>query len=42
MVRLASLLRTDRMLGGSETSTLTDVLSRALAEVSKEMGFIEG
>ena len=42
MLRLASLLRTDRMLGGSETSTLTDVLSRALAEVTKEMGFIEG
>jgi len=41
MLRLASLLRTDRMLGGSETSTLTAVLSRALAEVSKEMGINE-
>ena len=37
MLRLASLLRTNHMLGGSETSTLTDELSLALAAVHAEM-----
>ena len=42
MLRLASLLRTNHMLGGSETSTLTEELSLALAKISKEMVFNEG
>ena len=42
MLRLASLLRTDHLLGGSETSTLTDALSRALAEVNEEFALEKG
>lgn len=41
MLRLASLLRTNHMLGGSETSNLTQELSIVLAELYTEMGLIE-
>jgi len=42
MLRLASLLRTNYMLGGSETSDLTQSLSLVLAEIYTEMGVVEG
>ena len=42
MLRLASLLRTNHMLGGSETSDLTQELSLVLAEIYAEMGVVEG
>ena len=42
MLRLASLLRTNHMLGGSETSGLTQALSLVLAEIYTEMGVVEG
>ena len=41
MLRLASLLRTNHMLGGSETGDLTQELSLVLAEVFTEMGVVE-
>ena len=41
MLRLASLLRTNHMLGGSETSDLTQELSLVLAEIYTEMGVVE-
>ena len=41
MLRLASLLRTNHMLGGSETGDLTQELSLVLAEVFTEMGVEE-
>ncbi len=41
MLRLASLLRTNHMLGGSETGDLTQELSLVLAEIYKEMGLNE-
>ncbi len=37
MLRLASLMRTNQLLGGSECSTLADELSQALAAASAEM-----
>ena len=42
MLRLASLLRTNHMLGGTECSTLTEELSLALAAVHAEMALGEG
>jgi len=42
MLRLASLLRTNHMLGGSETGDLTQELSLVLAEIFTEMGVVEG
>jgi hypothetical protein len=42
VLRLASLLRTNHMLGGSETSGLTQALSLVLAEIYTEMGVVEG
>ena len=42
MLRLASLLRTNHMLGGSETGDLTQELSLVLAEIYAEMGVVEG
>jgi len=41
MLRLASLLRTNHMLGGSETGDLTQELSLVLAEIYAEMGVAE-
>jgi hypothetical protein len=41
MLRLASLLRTNHMLGGSETGNLTQELCLSLAEIYKEMGLNE-
>jgi hypothetical protein len=41
MLRLASLLRTNHLLGGSETGSLTQELCLSLAEIYKEMGFNE-
>ena len=37
MLRLASLLRTDKMLGGSECDTLGAALSRSMSAVLEEM-----
>jgi len=37
MLRLASLLRTDHMLGGSASSTLIKQLNFVLADISEEM-----
>jgi hypothetical protein len=37
MLRLAGLLRTHHMLGGSDTDTLTEALSQALEQVTAEM-----
>jgi hypothetical protein len=42
MLRLASLLRTNHMLGGSETGNLTQELCLSLAEIYKEMGLNGG
>jgi hypothetical protein len=42
MLRLASLLRTNHMLGGSETSDLEQKLSLVLADIYTEMGVVEG
>jgi len=42
MLRLASLLRTNHMLGGSETGDLTQELSLVLAEIYAEMGVVDG
>jgi hypothetical protein len=39
---LASLLRTNHMLGGSETSDLEQKLSLVLADIYTEMGVVEG
>ena len=41
MLRLASLLRTNHMLGGSETGNLTQELFLSLSEIYKEMGLNE-
>jgi hypothetical protein len=41
MLRLASLLRTNHMLGGSDTGNLTQELCLSLAEIYKEMGLNE-
>jgi hypothetical protein len=41
MLRLASLLRTNHLLGGSETGNLTQELCLSLAEIYKEMGLNE-
>jgi hypothetical protein len=38
MLRLASLLRTNHLLGGTETGNLTQELCLSLAEIYKEMG----
>jgi hypothetical protein len=37
MLRLASLLRTNHMLGGSESDTISEALSLALEQVTAEM-----
>lgn len=42
MLRLASLLRTNHMLGGSETSDLSQLLSLGIAEIYTELGLNEG
>ena len=42
MLRLSSLLRTNHMLGGSETSDLEQKLSLVLADIYTEMGVVEG
>jgi len=42
MLRLASLLRTNHLLGGSETGSLTQELCLSLAEIYKEMGLNGG
>jgi hypothetical protein len=42
MLRLASLLRTNHMLGGSETGSLTQELCLSLSEIYKEMGLNGG
>ena len=42
MLRLASLLRTNHMLGGSETSELDQMLSLVLTEIHAEIGVVEG
>ncbi len=42
MLRLASLLRTNHMLGGSETSDLEQKLSLVFADIYTEMGVVEG
>ena len=42
MLRLASMLRTNHMLGGSETSDLEQILSLVLAEIHAEIGIVEG
>jgi len=42
MLRLASLLRTNHMLGGSESSTLAKELNLVLAEISAETAHDEG
>ena len=42
MLRLASLLRTDHMLGGAQSSTFITQLNLAMAEISKEMTLDEG
>jgi hypothetical protein len=42
MLRLASLLRTNHMLGGSETSDLEQKLSLVLADIYTEIGVVEG
>jgi hypothetical protein len=41
MLRLASLLRTDHMLGGDETSNFITQLNLALKNVAEEMGIDE-
>jgi hypothetical protein len=41
MLRLASLLRTDHMLGGDETSTFITQLNLALNNVTEELGIDE-
>jgi hypothetical protein len=42
MLRLASLLRTNHLLGGTETGNLTQELCLSLAEIYKEMGLNGG
>jgi hypothetical protein len=42
MLRLASLLRTNHLLGGTETGRLTQELCLSLAEIYKEMGLNGG
>jgi hypothetical protein len=42
MLRLASLLRTNHLLGGSESDTFMETLNLALTEVSAEMALEEG
>ena len=42
MLRLASLLRTDHMLGGSESDTLATQLERAMNGFLEEMRHGEG
>ncbi len=42
MLRLASLLRTNHMLGGTKTSSLTHALSISLTEIYTELGLNEG
>ena len=42
MLRLASLLRTDHMLGGAESSTFITQLSLAIKEITEEMALDEG
>ena len=42
MLRLASFLRTNHMLGGSETSDLEQKLSLVLADIYTEIGVVEG
>jgi hypothetical protein len=41
MLRLASLLRTDRMLGGTETDALSRALSHVLENMREEMALDE-
>jgi hypothetical protein len=41
MVRLSSLLRTERMLGGDEANTLFSQLERAMDAVRKELTHAE-
>jgi hypothetical protein len=42
MLRLASLLRTDHMLGGAESSTFITQLSLAIKEITEEMALDAG
>ena len=42
MLRLASLLRTDQMLGGAQSSTFITQLYLAIKEVTEEMALDEG
>jgi hypothetical protein len=42
MLRLASLLRTNHMLGGSESDTLAEELNLAIQQVTAEMGLRGG
>jgi hypothetical protein len=42
MLRLASLLRTNHLLGGTETGNLTQELCLSLSEIYKEMGLNGG
>ena len=42
MLRLASLLRTDHMLGGAQSSTFITQLHLAIKEITEEMALDEG